>query len=270
MIFGERLKILRPDRVKEALTLLRDEGPLIPLAGGTDLYVTLNAGQMPTQPRYLDLWHLGELRGIRVDGRTLRFGALTTYTDCIAHKGVGKLLPILLDAARQIGGVQIQNRGTLAGNIANGSPAADAVPVLMAAGAKVVLRSASDGEREVPLSEYYTGYRQSVRAAEELIVGITVKVPRGPQHFRKVGTRAAQAISKVVVARVGDGIAWGSVGPTITRSRRLETYLAQGGSDLAAARAEALLDVSPIDDIRSTADYRQTVVGNLVAELISA
>src|SRR4051794_21270170 len=201
---AERLEVLRPRKLKEALALLKksvDDGdPLVPLAGGTDVFVFLNAGVLPER-RYLDLWPLDELRGIRREGRKLRMGALTTYTDCIASKAVNKLLPILVEAAQQIGGVQIQNRGTLAGNVGNGSPAADAVPVLVAADAQVVLAGV-EGERTVPLADFYTGYRTTVRKPDELIVAFTVDVPRGPQVFHKVGTRAAQAISKVVMAAV--------------------------------------------------------------------
>src|SRR5690606_16706060 len=119
---------------KDALTMMRDEGPLTPLGGGTDVYVALNASGLPAHPRFIDLWALDELRGIERKRRALTLGALATYTDCIRSRDVARLLPTLVEAARQIGGVQIQNRGTLAGNIGNGSPAADAVPVLMAAG----------------------------------------------------------------------------------------------------------------------------------------
>jgi len=172
VIAAAGIDVLRPRHLKDALMMMRvaaDEGhPLVPMAGGTDLFVTLNAGQKPAA-RYLDLWRLDKLRGVRADGkRGLWFGGLATYTDCIDSKAVQKRLPILVDAARQVGGVQIQNRGTLAGNIENGSPAADGVPVLMAADARVVLRSL-DAARTVPLAEYYTGYRKTVRQPDELI-----------------------------------------------------------------------------------------------------
>src|SRR3954470_11590293 len=165
------------------LRVAADEGrPLVPLAGGTDLFVTLNAGQKPAA-RYLDLWRLDKLRGVRADGkRGLTFGGLATYSDCIASKAVHKRLPILVEASRQVGGVQIQNRGTLAGNIENGSPAAHGGAGLMGGGAPAVRRSV-DGERSVPLAEYYTGYRKSVRRADELIVAIEVTVPDGAQRF---------------------------------------------------------------------------------------
>jgi xanthine dehydrogenase small subunit len=273
VIAAAGIEVSRPRHLKDALMMMRvaaDEGqPLVPMAGGTDLFVTLNAGQKPAG-RYLDLWRLDKLRGVESSGkRGLVFGALATYTDCIESKAVHKRLPILVEASRQVGGVQIQNRGTLAGNIENGSPAADGVPVLMAADATVVLRSLDD-ERRVPLAEYYTGYRKTVRRADELIVAIEVDVPDGAQRFDKVGTRAAQAISKVVMAAVGQRIAFGSVAPVIVRAHKLEAYIAGGGRDLAEAKRLVHEDVKPIDDVRSTAEYRRRVVENLVASWITS
>jgi CO/xanthine dehydrogenase FAD-binding subunit len=268
MILASQMSVLRPKSLKDALIMLRDEGPLTPLAGGTDLFVTLNAGTLKDR-RFLDLWELDELRGISKDGKWLRFGALTTYTDCIRSKKVRHALPILQQAAREVGGVQIQNRGTLAGNIGNASPAGDSLPVLMAASALVILRSRDGGEREVPLSDYYTGYRASVRRADELITAIRVKTPRkrDRQLFRKVGTRAAQAISKVVMAAVGERVAFGSVAPVVMRARKLEDYLSKGGHDPAEAQRLVLDEIHPIDDIRSTAEYRRRVTSNLVKSL---
>jgi xanthine dehydrogenase small subunit len=271
VIAAAGIEVLRPRHVKDALMMLRvaaDEGrPLVPLAGGTDLFVTLNAGQKPAG-RYLDLWRLDKLRGVDSDGkRRLSFGGLATFTDCIESKAVRKKLPILVEASRQVGGVQIQNRGTLAGNIENGSPAADGVPVLMAADATVVLRSL-DEERAVPLAAYYTGYRKTVRRPDELIVRIDVDVPAGAQRFDKVGTRAAQAISKIVMAAIGHQVAFGSVAPVIVRAHKLEAYVAGGGRDVAEAQRLAAQDVTPIDDVRSSAEYRRRVVGNLVASWV--
>ncbi len=273
MIAAAGVEVLRPRHLKDALVMMRvaaEEGrPLVPLAGGTDLFVTLNAGQKPAA-RYLNLWRLDKLRGLAADGkRRLVIGGLATYTDCIEAKSVHKRLPILVEAARQVGGVQIQNRGTLAGNIENGSPAADGVPVLMAADATVILRNV-DGERAVPLPQYYTGYRQTVRRPDELIVRIEVDVPDGAQRFAKIGTRAAQAISKVVMAAIGHRVAFGSVAPVIVRAHKLETYVAGGGRDLAEAQRLVHEEVKPIDDVRSTAAYRRRVVDNLVASWLAS
>src|SRR3954451_24622166 len=188
--------LLRPRSLREALRMLRDEGPLTPMAGCTDLYVGLNFGTL-ADTRFLDLWRLDALRGIDVRGGLLSIGALATHTDVIRSPLVRRRLPMLAAACREVGGVQIQNRGTIGGNVANASPAGDTLPVLAAADAVVVLRSA-DGERRVPFTAFYTGYRQSVRRADELIVAIEIPEVRGAQWFRKVGTRAAQAISKIV------------------------------------------------------------------------
>jgi CO/xanthine dehydrogenase FAD-binding subunit len=272
MIAAAALEVVRPLSLKQALQLMRDglraEQPLTPLAGGTDLYVTLNAGQAAAT-RYIDLSGLEKLRRIDGDGkRRLILGGGVTYSQCIRARAVQRKLPILVAAARQIGGVQIQNRGTLAGNIENGSPAADAVPVLMAAGADVILRDV-DGERRVPLAHYYLGYRRTVRRPDELIVRLELAIPDGAQHFRKVGTRAAQAISKVVMAAVGDNVAFGSVAPVIVRAQQLEAYLASGGRDVAEAQRLALAEIKPIDDVRSSAAYRRRVTANLVAWLLA-
>lgn len=249
--------------LEDALRGLRDERR-VPVAGATDLYVALNFGTLE-HTRFLDIWNLEELRTISERGDLLVLGALATYTSLIRSPLVAARLPMLIEAARQVGGVQIQNRGTVGGNIANGSPAGDSLPVLAAADAVVVLRSA-DGERRVPLTGYYTGYRATVMRRDELIVAIEVPPVEGRQWFRKVGTRAAQAISKIVVAGVrspSPRIAFGSVAPTVVRLPRTEAALASGaGIDEAAGTLRS--EIKPIDDIRSTADYRLRVAENLL------
>jgi xanthine dehydrogenase small subunit len=268
--------LLQPRSLSDALKMLRDEGPLTPLAGCTDLYVSLNFGTL-NETRFLNLWGLDALRTIAVRRDTLTIGALATHTDLIRSKQVRTRLPMLAAAAREIGGVQIQNRGTIGGNVANGSPAGDTLPVLAAADAVVVLQSTS-GTRRVGFNEFYTGYRQTVCRADELIVAFEIPAVRGRQWFRKVGTRAAQAISKIVVAgiapegrlrNVAPRIAFGSVAPTVIRARRTEAALARGESIEAAQRA-LLDDLSPIDDIRSTAEYRRRVAANLLAAFLIA
>ncbi len=260
--------LLQPRSLADALKMLRDEGPLVPMAGCTDLYVALNFGTLK-DTRFLNLWGLDRLRTIEVRGAVLAIGALATHTDLMRSSLVRKRIPMLAAAAREVGGVQIQNRGTLGGNVANGSPAGDTLPVLAAAEATVVLRSAS-GARRVPFGAYYTGYRQSVRRPDELIVGFEIPVIRGIQWFRKVGTRAAQAVSKIVIAGVGpdgDGavrLALGSVAPTVVRASRTEAALAAGAS-LEAAQRILVDEIAPIDDIRSTAEYRRRVASNLLA-----
>jgi CO/xanthine dehydrogenase FAD-binding subunit len=223
--------LLEPRSLADALTLLRDDGPLVPMAGCTDLYVSLNFGTLK-DARFLNLWRLSALRTIEMRGGLLSIGALATHTDLIRSALVRRRVPMLAAAAREVGGVQIQNRGTIGGNVANASPAGDTLPVLAAAEATVVLRSAA-GTRRIPFTQFYTGYRQTVRRPDELIVALEIPAIRGRQCFRKVGTRAAQAISKVVVAAVvGDRprIALGSVAPTVVRATRTEAALAAGAS----------------------------------------
>jgi len=254
-------ELLEPRSLGEALRMLRDRGPLTPVAGATDLF----AGTVP-RGRFLNLHDLGELRGIRAARGLLTIGALATWTDIILSPLIRRRFPMLAAAAREIGGVQIQNRGTIGGNVANASPAGDSLPVLAAAEATVVLRSAA-GERRIPFIAFYTGYRASVKRHDELIVALEIPPVEGAQWFRKVGTRQAQAISKVVVAAVRSPrprIALGSVAPTVVRVPRTEEALAAGASveeTLPVLQSE----IHPIDDIRSTAAYRRRVAGNLLA-----
>jgi xanthine dehydrogenase small subunit len=264
-----RLALLQPRSLDHALRMLRDEGPLVPLAGCTDLYVGLHFGTVPGQ-RFLDLQGLRPLQGIRERGDTLVIGALTTYAELIASPLVRRRLPMLAEASRWVGSPQIQNRGTLGGNVANASPAGDTLPVLAVAEATVVLRSA-DGERRVPFDAFYTGYRQTAMWPDELIVALEIPPVEGRQWFRKVGTRAAQAISKVVMAAVRaprPRIALGSVAPTVVRVPRTEAVLAAGGT-LADAQAVLMDEIRPIDDLRSTATYRRRVSANLLAQFWS-
>ena len=257
------LELRRAHTLDDALAIMRTEHR-VPIAGATDVYVGLNFGTLRSR-RFLDIWPLDELRSISVAEDRLVLGALVTYSGMIASSDVRERLPMLNEAARQVGGPQIQNRGTVGGNIANGSPAGDSLPVLAAADAIVVLRSV-DGERRIPLIAFYTGYRATVMRADELIVAVEVPRVAGAQWFRKVGTRAAQAISKVVVAAVrapSPRIAVGSVAPTVVRLSATERSLASGDAideAMTALRGE----VRPIDDLRSTAEYRKRVTENLV------
>jgi xanthine dehydrogenase small subunit len=260
--------LLQPRSLSDALRMLRDEGPLVPLAGCTDLYVSLNFGALGSV-RFVNLWPLEDLRVIELRGNVLSIGALATYTDIIRSPMVRRRLPMLAAAAREVGGVQIQNRGTIGGNVANASPAGDTLPALAAADATVVLQSA-DGVRRVPFTAFHTGYRQSVMRADELITALEVPRVVGRQWFRKVGTRAAQAISKVVMAAVAPvadeqpRIAVGSVAPTVVRLPSTEAALG-GGASIDEARQILLEEIAPIDDLRSTAEYRARVAANLLA-----
>jgi xanthine dehydrogenase small subunit len=268
---GLSRSLLEPKSLADALQMLRDEGPLTPMAGCTDLYVALNFGTLK-DTRFLNLWRLDALRTIEMRGDLLCIGAMATHTDVIASTLVRKRIPMLQAASSEVGGVQIQNRGTLGGNVANASPAGDTLPVLAAADAIVVLKSTA-GTRRVPFTAFFTGYRATMRRPDELIAGFEIPVMRGRQWFRKVGTRAAQAISKVVIAArleppKGSGpavvrVAFGSVAPTVVRAVRTEAALAAGAS-LEDALVLLAQEIAPIDDIRSTAIYRRRVAANLL------
>jgi CO/xanthine dehydrogenase FAD-binding subunit len=260
------LDLLEPRSLPHALALLRESRPIVPLAGGTDIYVALNAGT-PPGTRYLNLWNLDALRGIERRNGVISIGALTTFGEIARSALVGRHIPSLVSAAREVGAVQIQNRATIGGNVANGSPAGDSLPVLAVTEAVVVLRSA-DGVRRLPFNGFYTGYRRTLMRGDELVAAIEVPPVAGIQWFRKVGTRAAQTISKVVIAAVRapqPRIAFGSVAPTVVRVPRTEAVLASGGT-LDEAVAVLASEINPIDDIRSTADYRRRVAGNLLRQ----
>lgn len=247
----------------EALQVLRDE-PRRPVAGATDVYVALNFGTTDER-RFLDIWALDDLRGISVQGDSLIIGSLTTYTDLLRSPEIQKRLPMLAAASQLVGGAQIQNRGTIGGNIANASPAGDSLPVLFVADAVIVARSV-DKERRIPITEFYTGYRKTVLKPDELIVAVEIPKVEGQQTFRKVGTRAAQAISKVAFAGVRSGkackLSFGSVGPTVVRVPQTERALASEGIEKAVEVLSR--EIKPIDDVRSTGEYRLKVATNLL------
>ena len=267
----DRLTLERPRSLKAALSMLAGDPRLTPIAGCTDVYVGLHFGTVKEQ-RFIDLWNLDELRGIGLDGGRLRIGALTTYSEIIASKLVTRRLPMLVAASREVGGAQIQNRGTLGGNIANASPAGDTLPVLAAAGAGVILRS-TRGERTVPFESFYTGYRASVRQPDELIVAVEFPAVDGRQWWRKVGTRRAQAISKIMMAGVrgrrgANRVRFGRRRPWCSPGQA--AAILQGGGTLAGAQAALAREITPIDDVRSTREYRARVAANLLAEFWSA
>jgi CO/xanthine dehydrogenase FAD-binding subunit len=258
------LTVAEPTSLGAALRLMED-GNVTPLAGCTDLYVLLNFGTL-RETRFLDLSRLRSLRRIESRGEMLSIGAMATYREIIASRLVRRRLPILADASREIGGLQIQARGTIGGNIANASPAGDTLPVLAVAAAVVVLASSS-GERRVPFTSFYTGYRQTVRRPEELIIAVEIPPLEGAQWFRKVGTRAAQAISRLVMAGIRGPeprLALGSVGPTVVRLPRTEASLASG-APITEVQGVLASEIHPIDDARATAAYRSRVAQNLLA-----
>jgi CO/xanthine dehydrogenase FAD-binding subunit len=274
-----------PASLDEALGLLaREPGQWRPFAGGTDLMVLLEAGKLPPA-RYISLWHLRELRGIAVTADEIVMGALTTYTDVLRSAALLDECPLLGFAAAETGGIATQNRGTIGGNIANASPAADTPPVLLVYDAQLDLISVR-GVRRVAYDRFHLGYKHMDLAPDELIRSIRVARGRGRwRHaWRKVGTRRAQAISKVCFAAaltldapgraVHDiRLAFGSVAPTVVRAARAEAAVRGRPLDAdtsAAATAALARDIAPIDDLRSTAAYRFRVARNLLEGFLSA
>ncbi|NUO79175.1 xanthine dehydrogenase family protein subunit M [candidate division KSB1 bacterium] len=273
------ITVQTPRTLHEAYELLqKQQGHIKILAGGTDLMVTLNA-RVEVHPAYLNIWPLRELRGISEVGNVIRIGALTTYTQIIRASLVQQHARILIEAAKSVGAAQIQNRGTMGGNIVNASPAGDTLPVLAVLEAELEIGSVR-GIRKIPFSQFYTGYRKTVLAAEELLLAVHVPKPHANdwQYFRKVGTRQAQAISKVVLAlfaRVDAAkrieamrIAYGSVAPTVMRTSQTESLL--NGQVLSEvliqqAQQQVMREVQPISDVRSTAEYRRLISGNILA-----
>ncbi len=271
-----------PPNLNDALARMAAEpGVWKPFAGGTDLMVLLEFGQLP-QKRFLSIWNLPEMRGIEVTTESVTLGALTTYTEVQRHPVLQQEFPLLCRAAAETGGVAIQNRGTLGGNIVNASPAADSPPALLVYDAKLELVSAR-GARWVPYYGFHTGYRTTTLRPEELLARIRLPRARGGwgQYYRKVGTRRAQAISKVCfagAARMDNGrirdvrIALGSVAPTVVRCVKTEALLAGQKPErdlLEAAKQQLAGEIAPIDDFRSTAKYRLRVAQNLLEEFLA-
>ncbi len=251
-------------------------------AGGTDLMVLLEAGKLPHK-KFLNIWNLAEMRGIVVSAEHVTLGALTTYAEVQRHEILAREFPLLCRAAAETGSVATQNRGTLGGNIANASPAADSPPALIVYGAEIEIVSAG-GARWVPYASFHTGYKKMNLRVGELIRSIRLMRPRDAvwkQYFRKVGTRRAQAISKICFAAAGRveagriaevRIALGSVAPTVLRAVRAEELLrGQRPEDavlLLAAQDALGAEIAPIDDMRSTGHYRRHVARNLLAEFL--
>ena len=256
---------LRPKSVSEAVQLYRTTPGCRPLAGGTDLMVMLHARTLRPEPRaVLDLWSLAELKGVHRTADSIEIGAAESYTGIIRSTAAQEFLPALVAAARTIGAAQIQNRGTLGGNLANASPAGDTLPVLLAYDATVVT-----DRRTIAIDRFFTGYRKTALESDELITAVRFPLDRRVA-FRKVGTRAAQAISKVVMAVsvTPARIAIGSVAELPLRATRAERAL--GSGDVAAAVAAVADDIRPIDDVRSTAAYRRAVTQNVLREMLDA
>lgn len=274
-------QLTTPASLDDALALLDSEpGAWQPFAGGTDLMVLLEAGKLPHR-NYVNIWPLRELRGIEIDNEHITLGALTTYTDVQANAVLQREFPMLCQAASETGGLAIQNRGTLGGNIINASPAADSPPALLAYDAEIELVS-RNGSRWIAYDRFHTGYKQMNMRDDELLSRI--RLPRTTSelkhYYRKVGTRKAQAISKVclaAVAEVEDGriatmrIALGSVAPIVLRCKQTEDAVRAkelNDETIARARETLMREITPIDDVRSTAGYRLRVAANLLVDFL--
>jgi CO/xanthine dehydrogenase FAD-binding subunit len=274
-------KLVTPKVLGDALDVLaREPGVWQPFAGGTDLMVLLESGKLPHK-NYLNIWNLAELSGITATTDHVTLGALTTYTEVQSNAILREEFPMLCQAASETGGLAIQNRGTLGGNIANASPAADSPPALLAYDAEVELVSLKSS-RWVPYQSFHTGYKKMIMQPDELLA--RVRLPRlWPDlhhYYRKVGTRKAQAISKVcfaATARVYEGtvdhvrLALGSIAPVPLRCIKTEDALRGARLDesiIEKGKVELAREIVPIDDIRSTKSYRLRVSLNLLDDFL--
>ena len=274
-------RLVSPGNLQAVLSIMASEpAQWLPIAGGTDVMVLYSAGKLPNR-KLINIWNISELRQIEVFPDTIRIGAACTYTALRNHEIISREFPLLATAASWTGGIANQNRGTLGGNIANASPAADSLPSLLVYDAELTLISLR-GDRRVAYRDFHTGYKKTALAVDELIRDISL--PRRfsgyLSHARKVGARNAQAISKVCLAALGliaNGtirdvrLALGSVAPVPLRlpdTERLLTGRHIEPSLIETARKSVAQEISPIDDIRSTARYRAAVAGNLVVEFL--
>ena len=274
-------RLVTPGSLREVLEELSTQAAARPFAGGTDLMVLLESGALPPG-HYVSLSNCPELRGIEDTGDVIAIGALTTYTEILRSDLIRREFGMLATAASETGSVATQNRGTIGGNIANASPAADTPPALLAYDATLELLSSS-GSRQVPYADFHRGYRRMDLGPDELIARI--HLPRRASgwrdYYRKVGTRRAQATSKVCFAGAirMDGttiadvrIALGSVAPTVIRARGTEAALRNRpvtAESIASAERSLASEIAPIDDLRSTARYRTRVACNLMRAFLS-
>jgi CO/xanthine dehydrogenase FAD-binding subunit len=279
---AEHYQVVGPKSLDAALALLAAEPGLTPIAGGTELMVALGAGRLATRS-LVSIQHLRELRFIQVESEAITLGAGTTFSEIRRHKAIGEDLPLLVEAASWTGSIANQNRGTIGGNIVNASPAADSPPALLVYEASVNLVSAR-GARTIPYREFHLGYKKTALEPGELVYSVSIPRCYGDWrgYIRKVGTRNAQAISKIAIAGlalVRDGIVdeirvgaaslrevpWRCAGvEAVVKGQRITAGVIQ------AARSALLVEAKPIDDIRSTARYRAAVAANLVQEFLES
>lgn len=271
-----------PRTLRDALELIREpSNDWTPLAGGTDLMVLMESGKLP-EGSYLSLWAIEELKQIEVTDAFVTLGALTTYTSIARDPVIQKEFPNLVDAALETGAVAIQNRGTLGGNIINASPAADSPPALLVYGAEVELSSA-EGSKWVAYDGFHLDYKKTQRGANQLLTRIRLpRLKTGKHFYRKVGTRKAQAISKICLAAFAKttgnkideiSVALASVAPIPFKCVQTAEFLK--GKELSEdvvrqAKEQLANEIKPIDDIRSTRDYRTRVAQNVLAQCLES
>ncbi|MCP4071213.1 MAG: hypothetical protein GY742_05665 [Hyphomicrobiales bacterium] len=269
-----------PDRLEDALSILSDMKGT-PVAGGTNILIDIRS-QKENPPRLVALGDIDELRGIKVEKGRVVVGSRTTISDLLKSSQLLKTSPSVIDAAGQFAGQMVRNTGTMGGNIACASPAADLVPPLMSLDAEVRLASAS-GSRTVALRDYYQGYKQDVRGADELVTQVSWNAlpQKSVNRFYKLARRRGDAITVTGVAvtlSVSNGkcskarIALGAVAPTAIRAEKAENMLeGQVLSEtlIEAVATQAAAECSPIDDVRASADYRRHSVQMLTRRLIS-
>jgi CO/xanthine dehydrogenase FAD-binding subunit len=273
--------LVAPGTLGAVLDLLAAEpGAWTPIAGGTEVMVAFAAGRL-TAPKLVSLWGIPDLRAIEVAPQSVVIGAATTFLDLRRHALIAADLPLLAKAAGWIGSIANQGRATLGGNLVNGSPAADSSPALLAYDAEIEFISVR-GRRRVPYSEFHTAYKRNCLAPDELLYAIHLprRFARHNQYLRKVGTRRAMAIAKVAlgaIALLENGrireIRLGAASLAPYPMRLMQTEAALLGRSLTddtiqSARRALLAEVKPIDDIRSTADYRRRVAANLLDEFL--
>lgn len=280
------MDVLLPRTLEEALEIKAENPETIPIAGGTDLMVELNFGRLRPEAM-MDVSRLAELAEHRSEDGSFFLGSGVTYTTI--ERELPHFVP-LVQASRTVGSPQIRNRATVGGNLGTASPAGDALPVLAAYDAEIVLTSAGGGSRSLPWNEFLVGPKKNALGPQEMILGARWKVPRGPGSFSKIGPRNAMVISVAGLCLQVDEygravrVALGSVAPTIVRASEAEGFiveaLADAGAwdDPAAPISESVAEefgervaeaASPIDDVRGTAAYRRHVLAVLARRALS-
>jgi len=274
-------ELVSPGSIAAVLELLdREPGAWLPVAGGTEVMVQFSSGRLAAR-RLINLWGLTDLREIRETESTLSIGGGCTFTQIREHRAVWEHFPLLAQASAWTGSIANQNRATIAGNIVNASPAADSPPALLAYEAELEMISAK-GARRIAYTDFHLSYKKTALALDELVLAIHLqkRFARWFVYGQKTGTRNAQAISKVCIAgagKIADGrvkalnIGIGAVAETPIRLRRTEAALlgrTLTKSAIASARLTLATEIAPIDDIRSNAEYRRHVAGNLLEDLL--